>query len=106
MTPEDVERIVDGYREELERLGVPKKKMDGYRTFNSLGIPDRLAHAHYLCDNIRELLKTKRKTWSDGRKIGSHLTSIQLCLSFSDKFSLDDLRHHNFGDLDPKKRTS
>ena len=101
MTPESVLKVVDGLAKELERRKVPKKKMAGWRTFHSLGFPDREAHAHYLCDNIKEMLKTRTVTWEDGRKIGSHLTSIQMCLSFADWFSLDVMRHHNYGDLDP-----
>jgi len=65
--------------------------MDPERTFESLTRDERLAHAQFLCDRVKELARYPEKR----RKMGSHLTAVQLCLSFAGWYTLEELMNHN-----------
>jgi hypothetical protein len=90
MKPEKVISIIEMYEEKLRKAGVPKTRMDPKRTFASLGREELLAHAHFLTDGVREY--TRAGKW---RKMGSHLTAIQMCLSFAGWYTLQDIMNHN-----------
>lgn len=79
------------YEERLGREGVPKIRIDPKRTFKSLNKEELLAHAHYLTDGVKEYAKDSERQ----RKAGSHLTAIQMCLSFAGWYTLEDLMNHN-----------
>lgn len=91
MTPERIISLITRYETELAALGVPKRRIDTSRTFQSLSCDETLAHAHYLCDGVKAYALDPEKQ----RKTGSHLTAIQMCLSFAGLYTLADLMEHN-----------
>ncbi len=91
MTPEKITAIIDVYEERLCAANVPKVRMDPKRMFASLTKEELLAHAHFLCDGVRQYAKDPQKQ----RKTGSHLTAIQMCLSFAGWHTLEDIMGHN-----------
>jgi hypothetical protein len=91
MTPEKIISVIEMYEKKLIAANIPKQRMDPGRTFASLNKDERLAHAHYLCDGVKEYARDPEKL----RKTGSHLTSVQLCLSFAGWYTLEELMAHN-----------
>ncbi len=91
MTPEKIISIIEMYEERLRAEGVSKTRMDPKRTFASTNVAERLAHAHFLCDGVKEYAKDPQKQ----RKTGSHLTAVQMCLSLAGWYTLEDLMNHN-----------
>ena len=91
MNPQKIISLVEGYEQELAALGVPKERMDPSRTFASLTREEILAHAHYLCGGVKEYAQDTERAGKAGR----HLASIQLCLSFAGKYTLEELMAHN-----------
>lgn len=91
MSPEQIIAVVSMYEKRLVEANIPKERMAENRTFESLSLAERLAHAHYLIDGVKQLAITPGKE----RKTGSHLTSIQMCLSFSGWYTLKELKDHN-----------
>lgn len=91
MTPEKIISVIEMYEDRLNDNRIPKVRLDPKRTFQSATIPERLAHAHYLCDGVKEYAKNPEKQ----RKTGSHLTAVQMCLSFAGWYTLEDLMNHN-----------
>ncbi len=79
MTPEKVTHIIEMYEQRLRANHIGKKRIDPRRTFASLSKKEMLEHAHFLCDGAKALCKDPEKQ----RKTGSHLTAIQMCLSFA-----------------------
>lgn len=65
--------------------------MNPKRTFASLSNYELLSHAHFLIDGAKEYARNPEKQ----RKAGSHLTAIQMCLSFAGWYTLEDLMNHN-----------
>ncbi len=82
------------YRKIFENNGVQKKSMPLRRTLGSLTSSERLMHAHYLLDGIERLANNPAK---EG-KVGRHLASVQMILSFEEWYTLDDLMRHNLRD--------
>ena len=91
MTTKKVISIIEMYEERLRNAGVPKVRMNPKRTFKSLTEAEMLAHAHFLCAGVKEYARDPARQ----RKTGSHLTSVQLCLSFAGWYTLEDLMNHN-----------
>jgi len=91
MTPEKVVQVIEMYEERLSAEGIPKKRMDPRRTFGSLSAEEALAHAHYLCSGVKKYAQDPNRQ----RKTGSHLTSVQLCLSLANWYTLSELMDHN-----------
>lgn len=91
MTPEKIISIIEMYEELLREAGVPKTRMDPKRTFESTSVAERLAHAHFLCDGVKEYSRDPQRQ----RKTGSHLTAVQMCLSFAGWYTLEELMNHN-----------
>ncbi len=91
MPSEKIISVVEMYEERLRAASVPKTQMNPKRTFASLSVPEMLAHAHFLTDGVKEYARDPEKQ----RKAGSHLTSIQLCLSFAGWYTLEELMNHN-----------
>ena len=91
MTPEKIISVVNMYERRLQVASVPKIRIDPKRTFASLRRDEILAHAHFLTDGLKELALNQEKQ----RKAGSHLTAIQMCLSFAGWYTLEELMNHN-----------
>ncbi|KKQ77959.1 MAG: hypothetical protein A3A96_04270 [Candidatus Zambryskibacteria bacterium RIFCSPLOWO2_01_FULL_39_39] len=91
MTTEKILEIVVMYREQFEKKGIPKIRMDPRKTLGSLSSKERLAHAHYLLDGIMEYAQNPEKKGKTGR----HLASVQMILSFENWFTLEELTNHN-----------
>ena len=91
MTPEKIIEIIEMYERRLEVSGVPKTRIDPKRTFASLSREEILAHAHFLCDGVKEFARDPERQ----RRAGSHLTAIQMCLSFAGWYTLADIMNHN-----------
>ena len=91
MTPQKIVSVVELYEKRLQDENIPKTRMSPKRTFASLEKNEILAHAHYLCDGIKEFARDPQKQ----RKAGSHLSSIQICLSFAGWYTLEELMDHN-----------
>jgi hypothetical protein len=91
MTEDKITAIIEMYEERLCAASVPRVRMDPKRTFASLTKTERLAHAHFLCDGVRQFTRDPQKQ----RKMGSHLTAIQMCLSFAGWYTLEELMSHN-----------
>jgi len=90
MDSEKIISVVEMYEKRLRDVGVPKIRMNPKRTFASLSREEMLAHAHFLTDGVKEYAKEGKL-----RKMGSHLTAIQMCLSFAGWYTLEDLMNHN-----------
>lgn len=84
-------KVVEMYEKRLAAAKIPKTAMDPNQTFGSLSQTEILAHAHHLIDGIKEFLKYPSK---DG-KTNRHLASIQMCLSFANWYTLEELKSHN-----------
>ncbi|MDB5244711.1 MAG: hypothetical protein JWN18_581 [Parcubacteria group bacterium] len=91
MTPEKIISVIEMYEKELKTKNIQKIRINPTRTFESTTVAERLAHAHFLCDGVREFAINPEKQ----RKTGSHLTAIQMCLSFAGWYTLEDLMNHN-----------
>lgn len=91
MTLEKIISVIEMYEKRLREESVPKIRMDPKRTFHSTSVAERLAHAHFLCDGVKEYAKDPERQ----RKTGSHLTAVQMCLSFAGWYTLEDLMNHN-----------
>ena len=91
MTPEKIISIIEMYEKQLSHARIPKIRMDPKRTFQSLTKEEILAHAHFLTDDVKTFAKNPEKQ----RKTGSHLSVIQMCLSFAGWYTLEDLMNHN-----------
>lgn len=91
MTPKQIISVIEMYEERLVAAGVPKIRMDPKRTFRSTTVAERLAHAHYLCAGVKKYVREPEKQ----RKTGSHLTAVQMCLSFAGWYTLEELMQHN-----------
>ena len=79
------------YEKQLKEAGVPKVRINQKRTFASLTADEILAHAHFLCDRVKQFALDPEKR----RKTGSHLTVIQMCLSFAGWYTLEELMNHS-----------
>ncbi len=90
MKPEKVISIVEMYEERFRGVGIPKIRMDPKRTFSDLSKEEILAHAHFLTDGVKKHARAGK--W---RRMGSHLTAIQMCLSFAGWYTLQDIMDHN-----------
>ena len=91
MTPEKIIAIVEMYEKQLYKAGVSKIRIDHKRTFASCNREEILAHAYYLIDGVKRYAVDSDKK----RKTGSHLSAIQMCLSFAGWYTLEDLMNHN-----------
>lgn len=91
MKTEKIIAVIGMYEKRLCKEDIPKIRMNPKRTFESLTKDEILAHAHFLTDGVKELVKNTKKK----RKTGSHLTAIQMCLSFAGWYTLEDIMNHN-----------
>lgn len=91
MIPQKIVSLIEQYEKEIAALGISKRRMDPSRTFASLSREELLAHAHYLCDGVKEYALDPELQ----RKTGSHLTAVQMCLSFAGLYTLQELMEHN-----------
>ncbi len=91
MTPEKVIAQTRLYEEQLRGLHIPKVRIDTRRTFASLTLEERLAHAHHLCGGIPDYARSPDQ-WG---KTCRHYGSLQTILSFADWLTLEDMMSHN-----------
>ena len=91
MTPEKMVAVIKMYEQRLAKEGIPKVRMDPDLTFGELSEFELLRHAHFLCDDAKKYAQDPSRQ----RKAGSHLTVIQMCLSFAGWYTLEDLMNHN-----------
>lgn len=91
MIPQKIISLIERYERELAELGIPKRRMDPSRTFASLSREEMLAHARYLCDGVKAYAQDPELL----RKTGSHLTAVQMCLSFAGLYTLAELMEQN-----------
>lgn len=91
MTPDKIILLTKRYEERLSGLHIPRVRMDVRRTFGFLNEEEILAHAHYLCGGIPEFAYDPGK-WG---KTNRHYTAVQMCLSYADWYTLEDLMNHN-----------
>lgn len=91
MTPEHMLARTQWYENYLNEEGICKKRMNTTQTFGDLQDIQLLAHAHYLCDNVRRFASDPAE-WD---KANRHYTALQMCLSFAKLFTLDELMEHN-----------
>lgn len=91
MSTEQMLRMLEIYEKRLAAIGIPKVAMDSDRTFGSLSRDEILAHAHYLIDGTRKHILDPDKEGKANR----HFASIQMCLSFANWYTLEDLKGHN-----------
>ena len=91
MTPEKVLSVIQMYEMWLEARAVPKKRINPKDTFGAVSEKDLLAHAHFLCQGVKDFSLNPGKTG----KMYRHLTTIQMCLSFAGWYTLEDLMDHN-----------
>ncbi len=96
MTPEKIISVIEIYEKRLREAGVCKVRIDPKRTFESTSVAERLSHAHFLCDGVKEYAMDPDRQ----RKTGSHLTAVQMCLSFAGWYTLEDLMNHNRPPID------
>ena len=91
MTPEHMLARTQWYENYLKEEGICKERMRTTQAFGNLEEIQLLAHAHYLCDNVRRFASEPGE-WG---KANRHYTALQMCLSFAKLFTLDELMEHN-----------
>lgn len=91
MEVEKIKSIVEVYTLLLTAKGVVAEKIETNRTFGSCTQKETLSHAAYLCENIVKFVDNPEKLGKTNR----HLTAIQMCLSFANLYTLEDLMSHN-----------
>jgi len=92
MDPQKIISVIESCETRLQHLHIPKVRMDLSRTFGSLSREQLLMHGHYLCDGVKRYALDPQLQ----RKTGSHLTAVQMCLSFADWYTLEELMNHNW----------
>lgn len=88
------------YKRRLLAEGVGPERMDPSRTFGSLSRRELLRHARYLAENVLKLAENVRFTGSAEDyeafgKLNQHLTAMQMCCSFAENYTLEELMNHN-----------
>ena len=91
MDPDKIVSVIEVYEAQLRDAGVPKVRMNPSLTMMHLRPGEVLAHAHFLCDGAKSYAQDPTRQ----RKAGSHLTAIQMCLSFAGWYTLAELMEHN-----------
>lgn len=91
MKREHIIRVVERYISRLREAQIPKSRMNPARTFGSLTQEEVLAHAHYLCARI----KSSDPAEKHEAKTMRHLAAAQMCLSFANWYTLEELMDHN-----------
>ena len=91
MTPRAMLDLIERYEANFAAANVPKIRINPARTFQSLSVPEILAHAHHICDGVKEYAKDPERIG----KANSHLTVVQMCLSFAGWHTLQELLEHN-----------
>ena len=91
MTPEKIISVIKMYETRLSDECIVKVRMDPSKKFQGASTWELLAHAHYLCDGVKQFAVDPDRQ----RKAGSHLTAVQMCLSFAGWYTLEELMEHN-----------
>lgn len=90
MTPRKILEVVSMYEKRLVAEGVPKKRISPGLSFGVCNTQELLAHAHYLCDGLKDYAQDPQRQGKANR----HLTAIQMCLSFANWYTLAQLMEH------------
>ena len=91
MTPEKIVHVAQTYSTQLSALGISPKRIDQNCSFADQSRTAVLQHSLYLCHGIPRFA-------CDPGKIGKanrHLAAAQMCLSFAELCTLNELRDHN-----------
>ncbi len=91
MTPQEIIAVLEVYEKRLEEEGVAKHAMPPDVCFGSVSHEEILSHAYYLCDGVRDYLKSQDTM----AKANRHFAAIQMCLSFACWYTLEELMSHN-----------
>lgn len=91
MTPQKILEVICMYEARLAAEGVPKKRISPGQSFGTCSSQEILAHAHYLCDTAKEYAQDPERQGKANR----HLTALQMCLSFANWYTLEQLMEHN-----------
>jgi len=94
MTNDHIRNLVKYYEHKLYMDRVKPEQMEKTFKFSKLTTSEILSHAYWLCINIHNYIG---QAGSEG-KVGRHLASIQMCLSFAGKYTLEELMDHNRDD--------
>ena len=91
MTPKKIAQIVQQYSALLQQEGITPRRIDPNSSFANKSPCELLEHALYLCEQLPSFVFVAGKFGKANR----HLTAIQMCLSFADRYTLNELRAHN-----------
>lgn len=95
MTPDKICLLARRYHKELTDRHITPRRMAVSRTFGSCTEQELLEHACFLSDQMNNFVHDPSKLGKANR----HLTAIQMCLSFANVYTLDELRTHNSPDI-------
>ncbi len=93
MTPQKILEVVRTYEARLVAEGVPKKRISANLSFGVCNTQELLAHAHYLCEGVRNNGAVQNSYKPD--KANWDFAAIQMCLSFANWYTLAELMEHN-----------
>lgn len=91
MTPDKIISVIEMYEERLREKGVLKGRIEPHRTFGDLSVRELLSHAYFLCDGVKIYAQDPKEY----PKAKSHLTAVQMCLSFAKWYTLEEFMNHN-----------
>lgn len=94
MTPQKILEVVRMYEARLVAEGVPQKRIPLGQSFGTCTTQEILAHAHYLCEGVKSNFAVRNNAYKHD-KANRHLTAIQMCLSFANWYTLEQLMEHN-----------
>lgn len=86
-----IKAVVKNYIKELEEKGVKPERIDPNTTFAEHSSEKLLAHAYHLGLGIEKMSNNEHLAGKANR----HFGSMQMCLSFSGWYTLNELRQHN-----------
>lgn len=91
MTPEKIREVVLAYQTQLTEMDVKPARIDPTRKFGECSADELLSHAAFACINTLKFIENPDKLGKANR----HLTVIQMCMSFANIYTLEDLMNHN-----------
>lgn len=91
MTPERILATIGVYEYLLKKADVPKTQAPPGTYFGKLSEKDQLAHAHFLCDLVKEVVNDP-ELWGKTNRL---FAALQMCLSNAGWYTLEELKDHN-----------
>ncbi len=94
MTPKKMLGLVAIYELRLKNEGIPKVQVDSAVYFGNCTPKELLAHAHYLCDEVRNIAEASdlSEMWDKANRL---FAALQMCTSFAGWYTLGELRRQN-----------